>query len=155
MTVTDGTELALTDFVDLETLQSLQDGFARLTGVATSIRDPDGNPITKGAGEAAFCTLMKSSASGQKACRLSHSDASRLVQESDGLCRHECHAGLTQLVAPIVVQDRHLGAIIVGDRPPCAPAGEALQRLGQLHRLPVDELVVARSETKALGPTKP
>jgi phosphoserine phosphatase RsbU/P len=144
----DGTELALTDFVDIDMLQSLQDGFARLTGVAASIRDPDGNPITKGAGEAAFCTLMKSTPSGQKACRFSHAEASRLVQEADGLCRHECHAGLTQLVAPIVVQDRHLGAIIVGDRPPCAPAGDALRRQGELHGLPVDELVVAAQKLK-------
>ena len=144
----DGTELALTDFVDLETLQSLQDAFARLTGVATSIRDPDGNPITKGAGEAAFCSLMKSSPSGQKACRASHAEASRLVQEVDGLCRHQCHAGLTQLVAPIIVQNRHLGAIIVGDRPPDAPKGESLQRLAQQHGVPVDELVVAAQRLK-------
>jgi phosphoserine phosphatase RsbU/P len=148
MSGTDTTELALTDFVDIGTLQSLQDGFARLTGVAASIRDPDGNPITKGAGEATFCSLLKASPSGQKACRLSHAEASRLVQEADGLCRHECHAGLTQLVAPIIVQDRHLGAIIVGDRPPDAPSGEVLRRLAELHGVPVDELVIAAQKLK-------
>ncbi len=39
--------IRLTDFVDLETLQSLQDGFARLTGLSTSIRDPAGQHITR------------------------------------------------------------------------------------------------------------
>lgn len=39
--------IRLTDFVELETLQSLQDGFARLTGLSTSIRDPEGRHITR------------------------------------------------------------------------------------------------------------
>jgi len=141
-------ELALTDFIDLQTLQSLQDGFARLTGVATSIRDPDGNPITKGAGESTFCSLMKSTPSGQSACRQSHADASRLVQAMDMSCRHRCHAGLSQLVAPIVVQGRHLGAIIIGDRPLTEPTGEALRRLGESHGVPVDKLAVAAQRLK-------
>ena len=148
MRATNGPELALTDFIDLQTLQSLQDGFARLTGVATSIRDPDGNPITKGAGESTFCSLMKSTPSGQTACRTSHGDASRLVQAMDMSCRHQCHAGLSQLVAPIVVQDRHLGAIIVGDRPLAEPTGDALRRLGEAHGVPLDKLAVAAQRLK-------
>lgn len=140
--------IALTDFVDLETLQSLQDGFARLTGVATSLRDRDGNPITKGAGESSFCSLMKSTPSGQAACRSSHAAASQLVQAMDMPCRHQCHAGLTQLAAPIVVEGRHLGAIIVGDRPLKEPSGEALRELGERHGVPADQLAVAAQRLK-------
>lgn len=143
-----GPELALTDFIDLQTLQSLQDGFARLTGVATSIRDPQGNPITRGAGESTFCSLMKSTPSGQAACRRSHAEASQLAQTMDLSRRHQCHAGLTQLAAPIILQGRHLGAIIVGDRPLAEPTGEALQRLGETHGLPVDRLAVAAQRLK-------
>jgi serine phosphatase RsbU (regulator of sigma subunit) len=145
---TNGLDLALTDFVDLETLQSLQDGFARLTGVATSIRDPDGNPITKTAGESSFCALMKSSPTGQAACRQSHVSASRLVQTTDLPCRHQCHAAMAQFVAPIIVEGRHLGAIIVGDRPLGEPSVEALTSLGTLHGLPLDRLTVAAQRLK-------
>jgi sigma-B regulation protein RsbU (phosphoserine phosphatase) len=45
------TGLRLTDFVDLETLQSLQDGFARVTGLPTTIHDLQGQPITQTNGE--------------------------------------------------------------------------------------------------------
>jgi sigma-B regulation protein RsbU (phosphoserine phosphatase) len=40
----------LTDFVDVAIFQSLQDGFARLTGLSTSIRDPHGQAITRANG---------------------------------------------------------------------------------------------------------
>lgn len=119
-------ESRLTDFVDLETLQALQDGFARATGIATSIRDSAGLPITLPAEEADFCSVMQSCPSGQTACQMSHAGASRLVAGEGspaGPLLHECHAGLSQYVAPIIVGGEHLGAIIVGDRPR-GPLGE-------------------------------
>ena len=132
---------SLIDFVDVEMLQSLQDGFAELTGIATSIRDPEGCSITKPSGEPAFCSLMKSTDSGYAACRRCHGDAARLVRSLDMHCRHQCHAGLAQFVAPIIVQDRHLGAIIVGDRPIESLTTEGLQALAQERGLPADELI--------------
>jgi len=141
-------ELALTDFVDVATLQSLQDGFAALTGVATSIRDPLGRPITKTSGEPQFCSVMKSSASGQAACRACHAEASQAVVHTGGLHRSKCHAGLTQLVAPIVVDGLHLGAIIVGDRPLRMPAGTFLEELADRHGISADEFTVAAHRLK-------
>lgn len=39
-------KLSLTDFLDLETLQDIQDSFAAITRLVTTIQDPDGNTIT-------------------------------------------------------------------------------------------------------------
>lgn len=113
-------ETRLTDFVDVETLQSLQDGFARLTGISTSIRDAQGAAITQPAQQQAFCAYMQSTPSGVTACRRSHSDAAARVCTTGSLPvsqPNECHAGLSQYVAPIIVSGRTLGMIIVGDRP--------------------------------------
>ncbi|MEO0966337.1 MAG: SpoIIE family protein phosphatase [Planctomycetota bacterium] len=41
-----GGRLSLTDFLDLEALQEVQDSFAAVTRLATTIRDADGRPIT-------------------------------------------------------------------------------------------------------------
>jgi len=38
--------LTLTDFLDLDTLQDIQDGFTAVTRLATSILDPNGQPVT-------------------------------------------------------------------------------------------------------------
>lgn len=129
-------EPRLTDFVDLETLQSLQDGFARLTGISASIRNPDGEPITRPTEQPAFCGLMQSCPSGAAACRESHAGAARSIQEKasgEELVLHECHAGLSQYVAPIVVSGKQLGTIIVGDRPRRPLDGGSLATLSQRH----------------------
>lgn len=133
----------LTDFVDLEMLQSLQDAFAALTGISTSIRDAAGLPITRPAEQAPFCGRVQSTASGQKACRDSHVAAVTLVAgKSSGAptaaeeaVAHECHAGLSQFVAPIVVAGRALGTIIVGDRPRRPLDRHALDSLASMHGL--------------------
>ncbi|MFA9477288.1 SpoIIE family protein phosphatase [Phycisphaerales bacterium AB-hyl4] len=38
--------LSLTDFLELTTLQEIQDSFAAVTRISTSIRDPEGTPLT-------------------------------------------------------------------------------------------------------------
>lgn len=42
-----GLPLALTDFIDAETLQEIQDSFASFARLETSITDPDGDPVTR------------------------------------------------------------------------------------------------------------
>lgn len=131
-------EPRLTDFVDLDTLQSLQDGFARLTGISASIRNPDGEQITRPTEQPAFCALMQSCASGASACQDSHAGAAMVILQSESSGEpvlHECHAGLSQYVAPIVVSGRQLGTIIVGDRPRRPLDGAALSVLAQRHGL--------------------
>jgi len=140
------THLKLTDFVDVETLQALQDGFASATGIATSIRTPDGEPITHNAEQPAFCTLVKSTPSGQAACRQCHTNAAKLVQETDAPRRSECHAGLAQFSAPIIVDGKHLGAIIVGDRTMKPPTQANMETLAGEHGFSVERLTRAAAD---------
>ncbi len=121
--------LRLTDFVDVSTLQTLQDGLASATGIAISFRDSAGLALTQSTAKPRFCELILGSEAGDAACRRSHAEAVKLVEGVDSPRLYECHAGLSQFVAPIVVQQQHLGAIIVGDRPR-SPLGEA--RLAEL-----------------------
>lgn len=136
----------LTDFVDVDTLQALQDGFAKLTGISTSIRDTLGDPITQTTCEPVFCSLLKATPSGQQQCRECHRAAAELVQTTDLHCRTHCHAGLMQFVAPIIVDDHHLGAIIVGDRPPASLSDEAIADLARRHAVDPHDLATAAGE---------
>ncbi|MBX3395309.1 MAG: SpoIIE family protein phosphatase [Phycisphaerae bacterium] len=146
MLQTTATEFILTDFIDAQSLQALQDGFARLTGISTSFRDASGASITEPSEKPAFCRLMRSSASGDAACRSSHVAASDAAKAADRPCQTSCHAGLSQYSAPILLQGRHIGTIIVGDRPRIPLAREALTHLAALHGLPASELSRAASE---------
>jgi sigma-B regulation protein RsbU (phosphoserine phosphatase) len=141
MGLTNETNLGLTDFVDVGTLQSLQDGFARLTGIATSIRDSEGRPVTKPAGRSPYCALVHATPSGAAACRAGHGEAALRVQQAKQPCEHACHAGLTQFAAPIMVDGRHMGTIILGGWPTSAPQQEQVEALATQHGLAVDELL--------------
>ena len=41
-------ELLLTDLIDVELLQKIQDEFSKYTGMAALTTDADGNPLTEG-----------------------------------------------------------------------------------------------------------
>lgn len=136
-------EFELTDFIDVASLQALQDGFAELTGITTSIRDPHGHPITRTAAKPRFCEWMSSSGSGEAACKTSHVAASELAKDQVVPCVTRCHAGLSQYVAPILLEGRHLGTILLGDRPEYPLVGGKVAELARTHGLPGDELLLA------------
>ena len=105
----------LTDFIDVETLQTLQDAFARMANVATSIRDADGNLLTRQSLSCEFCRVLRRSPRFREQCRRSHLEHNQAGSGSQAaLCI--CHAGLAQYAAPIELNGRRLGTIVIGDR---------------------------------------
>lgn len=131
---------ALTDFIDLTTLQDLQDAFAALTGVAVSIRDAASDTITHTSGESEFCLRLQGHSKAGEACRESHRTATDAACRSGRACRHECHAGLLQYAAPITVNGRHIAAIIVGDRPRTPLTDDQVHRISERFGLNYDSL---------------
>lgn len=138
--------LRLTDFVDVSTLQALQDGFASATGIAISFRDPAGRAITQSAAKPRFCELILATDAGEQACRESHAEAVQLVDAADSPRLFACHAGLSQFVAPIVLHQEQLGAIIVGDRPRTPLPDARLAELAEAFGLDTAELAAASED---------
>ena len=48
-------KILLTDLIDLDTLQLIQDAFSKMTGVASIITDADGKPVSNGTDFCDFC----------------------------------------------------------------------------------------------------
>ncbi len=59
----------LSDLISIETLQSIQDQFAHLLGVASFTIDLDGNPYLPCSRCSAFCQLVHTSETGMAGCR--------------------------------------------------------------------------------------
>lgn len=131
---------SLTAYIDPVTLQTLQDRFAGVTHVACSLRQPDGRLITQPTNESEFCRLMMTSPSGQAACRLSHETAAIAAGVARQACQTHCHAGLTQFAAPIMVEGRHVGTVLIGDRPQTPLTEDALRRLAGQHGIDLEHL---------------
>jgi len=113
-----GRPFRLVDLVDLEILQSLQDGFAELTRTAASIRDNQGRLVTRPSRSNRFCELLGGPLHENVACDLSnYAAAAAAAKGADVPIRYVCHAGLTQFAATIRLDGQLLGTIVLGDLP--------------------------------------
>src|SRR5439155_8312970 len=88
----DSDQLRLTDFMDVATLQEIQDSFAAIANVNATITDADGVVLTQPAPTKEF--LRRQSAIAQ-----AEADAPALTREG------------REYVAPIVVNNQRLGTI--------------------------------------------
>lgn len=131
---------ALTEFVEESALREMQNAFAALTGVATSIRDARGAPVTETHHENDFCRRLLDHPASAEACRESHVAATLAACTLGEPCQRECHAGLTQFAAPITVGGQRLGAIIVGDRPRRPLSDEQVREIAERFDLDYDTL---------------
>lgn len=93
-------KLKLTDFLDVETLQQVQDRFAAVTGVRTTIRDAQGQPLTRPS-------------------RVPGADG-----EAGGTVSEAYYAA-----APIELSKDRIGSIVMEDRPRQTVAGGELQAM--------------------------
>lgn len=111
----DMAEIHLTDLIDVNILQQIQDGFARYTGMAALTTDADGIPVTKGSGFTDFCmNLTRKSKLGCKRCEECDRNGALQTLKEGKPKVYYCHAGLVDYAAPIMVEGRFIGSFIGG-----------------------------------------
>ncbi len=135
-----GDPLRLTDFVDVTTLQEIQDAFNALTRLSASIQDAEGNPLTEPTD-----TDRRAEADGTLDWLLDGDEATP--------------GGDRPLVAPIRVDGRTLGSIVVDSHggAPAQPSRAALAIIRQaVEGLPLDDEHLERLAGAAmrLGPNR-
>lgn len=107
--------IALTDLISVSTLQSIQDGFANLTGMAALTTDADGNAVTNGSNFTEFCIdLTRKSKEGCRKCTQCDKRGGEDALLSRRSVAYSCHAGLVDFAAPIMLGDEMIGSFIGG-----------------------------------------
>lgn len=107
--------LKLTDFIDVKTLQDIQDGFSNATGMAAVIVDLDGNAITRGSNFTDFCMKYnRQSPEGCRRCEKCDRQGGENTMRTGRSSVYYCHAGLMDFAAPIMVNNVHIGSFIGG-----------------------------------------
>lgn len=108
-------ELTLTDLVNVEILQQIQDAFSEMTGMAALTTDAEGNPVTKGSNFTEFCTeYTRKSPVGKIRCEACDKHGAEVTLESGSPCTYHCHAGLVDFAAPIMANGVMVGSFIGG-----------------------------------------
>lgn len=108
-------DVKLTELIDVATLQEIQDGFARLTGMAALTTDEKGNAVTKGSNFTDFCmNYTRKSKTGCARCGLCDKNGGEQTMKTGRAAAYYCHAGLVDFAAPIMVNGEFIGSVIGG-----------------------------------------
>ena len=108
-------ELTLTDLIDTEILQKIQDSFSEMTGMAALTTDADGVAVTEGSHFTDFCMkYTRTSEVGCTRCEQCDKWGAKLALKSGESVAYTCHAGLVDYAAPIMAADQMVGCFIGG-----------------------------------------
>jgi len=136
--------IELRDLIDVDFLQEFQDNFAYSTGVAGVIEDEYGEAVTCPSCFSEFCLkFIRSTEIGSKRCRESDVQGMQSAIRTGKPAVYECHAGLIDFAAPIMLKGRTLGAIFGGQVLTKAPDEAKLRRIAKELGVDPDEYIVA------------
>ncbi len=125
-------ELSLTDFIPVETLQNIQDAFSNMTGMAALTTDKYGVPVTEGSRFTDFCMkYTRQSDIGRQRCEHCDKSGAELAHRNGRSCVYECHAGLMDYAAPIMVNGEMIGCFIGGQVLPEKPILEKYRKIAK------------------------
>ena len=100
---------------DVMKLEQMLRDFHNLTGICVCILDRDFHKLVAFPKETnRFCVLIQSSPEGFQRCRASDLSLLRACAERRETVTHRCHAGLTDMVVPILQNELLLGFILFG-----------------------------------------
>ena len=120
--------LKLTELIDISIIQKIQDSFSEYTHLASLIADENGVPVTVGSGFTRFCfELTRGSEIGYSRCvecdRMGGVNSLKTGKPSV----YQCHAGLCDFAAPIIVDGIYVGSIMGGQILTQAPDEELIR----------------------------
>jgi AraC-like DNA-binding protein len=96
-------------------MRDLLQSFFVLTKVRVGFFDPEGNEILAFPPERTdYCTLIRSTPKGEEACRRCDRAAIRRTAKRNGPYLYQCHAGLTEALAPISSEKERIAYLMLG-----------------------------------------
>lgn len=107
-------DYVLTDLLDVDLLQRLQDDFAETTEIASIIYTLDGTPITEPSHFSEYCTLIRSTEKGLRNCMKSDEEISRISFQEIGTAMPCLSGRCMDGIAPIVLKGKRIASWGIG-----------------------------------------
>lgn len=112
--MTNSKKYKLNELIDIPSLQDIQDKFSKMTNLAAVTVDNLGKPLTAPSNFTNFCNLIRSTKIGYDRCINCDAKSSLKSMLSKKTIIYTCHAGLSDLTSPIIVNGVYIGAILSG-----------------------------------------
>lgn len=108
-------EVYLTDLINVDMLQKIQDAFSEMTGMAALTTDADGKPVTKGSNFTDYCMkYTRKSKEGCARCEQCDKFGAESTMKTGKPTTYMCHSGLIDFAAPITAGGHLVGCFIGG-----------------------------------------
>lgn len=146
-------DVELTDLVDIEIVQRMQNTFSKMARMASLTIDENGNPITETTDFSRMCTeYCRKSPEGAKRCRECNLKGTLQALETDKPYSFECYAHLTLMAAPICLGDKLLGCILGGQVVTKKPDENAMRQVAREIGVDEDGFLEAAKEIQVIPP---
>ena len=147
--------IGLTELIDVATLQEIQDGFAKLTGMAALTTDEYGNAVTQGSNFTDFCmNYTRKSRLGCQRCEKCDKSGGEQTMHSGKAAAYFCHAGLVDFAAPIMLNGKFIGSIIGGQVLTEKPDEKKFRAIARELDIDVDEYIEALGKIQIIEKEK-
>jgi len=144
--------VTLKDVIDMDFLQEFQDDFATGVGLASVTVDPNGTPLTIPSSYTRFCMdYTHSTECGDKRCAESHRKGGEEAARTGKPVIYECHAGLIDFAAPIMIDGRLIGTILGGQVLTDVPNDEKYRKIANEIGVDEDGYIEAVQEIRKLS----
>ena len=104
----------ISDFIDLDEFQELQDNWTKATGIAFITVDYNGKPFTKQSGFTDFCRVLREHEEYRELCYFCDACGGRRAKRNGRPYVYICHTGLVDFAIPISIGGQYVGAILAG-----------------------------------------
>ena len=106
--------ISIRDMLDIAQFKTIQNELASLVDISIVTTDTEGIPIGELSNFTTFCQLVRSSPVGRRNCEECDRVASlRALREGKALA-YDCHCGLKDCTAPIIVDGTYVGSVLGG-----------------------------------------
>lgn len=145
-------ELILTDLIDVEILQKLQDSFSNMTGMAALTTDVNGVAVTEGSNFSDFCMkYTRTSEVGCERCEQCDKWGAKMALMKGESVAYYCHAGLMDFAAPILADGDLVGCFIGGQVITEDPDAEKMWHIAEEIGVDPEEYIQAASRIKVIS----
>ena len=130
----------ITDMIEPALLQEFQDTFADSVGVSVLIRDADGKRITRPSQPNRFCSLLMKTMTHDDLHEEKSASLSVRAARSGRIEQSRSDSGFLQFAAPVMIQGRASGVLVVGDIADDQTDKTQIEELARKMNMPVEEL---------------
>lgn len=100
--------------IDKEALQEIEKSFALATGMGVVFTDALGTHLGEGSNFCSFCSAIHEHKGGLNCCFASNRLAAQRALKQKKPYIFQCHAGLIDIIIPIIIDDKFVGTVMAG-----------------------------------------